>query len=56
MKDKGSFLEHYKIIKVEGFDQQKLLTQCVKAGIVLRDIHIHSNIEMTMKIMDWDYK
>ena len=55
MKNKGSFLEHYKTIKVEGFEQHKLLTQCVKSGIILRDIHIQNEIEMTLKIMDWDF-
>lgn len=55
MKDRGSFLEHYKKIKVEGFEQQKLLTQCIKSGIVLRNIYIINDIEMTMTIMDWDY-
>ena len=55
MKQRGSFLEYYKEIKIEGFEQQKLLTQCIKSGIVLRDIHIQNDIEMTIKIMDWDY-
>ncbi|MBR0596345.1 sporulation protein YqfD [Sinanaerobacter chloroacetimidivorans] len=55
MKDRGSFLEHYIKILVEGFEQQRLLSECIKAGIVLRDIHTHSDIEMSMSIMYYDY-
>ena len=55
MRNKGSFLEHSIRIKVEGFEQQKLLTECVKNGITIKDIHIASEIEMTLTLMEWDY-
>lgn len=55
MKNKGSFLEHSIRIKVEGFEQQKLLTECVKNGITIKDIHIASEIDMTLTLMEWDY-
>lgn len=51
----GSFFKHYKRISVEGFEQQRLLTECIKAGIVLRDIHFINDIEMVINIMDADY-
>lgn len=56
MKENSSFFEHYKQIKVEGFDQQRLINQCAKEKILLRDIRIKNDIEMTMKLMDWDYE
>jgi len=56
MRDRGSFLEHCVKIRVEGFQQQKLLTECVKAGIVLRQILIKNEIEMTFILTNWDYQ
>lgn len=55
MKSQGSFLEHYKKVRVEGFELHKLLTECIRAGIILREIHIENDLEMTMNIMDIDY-
>lgn len=43
-------------IKVEGFDQEKLLTECVRRGIPMRDIHPANDIEMSLTLMEWDYK
>lgn len=43
-------------IKVEGFEQEKLLTECVARGIPMRDIHPVNDIEMTLTLMEWDYK
>lgn len=56
MKNRGGFLEHSLKIKVEGFEQQKLLTECVRRGITIRDIHTHSEIDMTLMLMEWDYR
>lgn len=56
MKDRGSFLEHSIRIRVEGFEQEKLLTECVKRGISLKDILSVSEIEMSLTLMEWDYK
>lgn len=55
MKNRGSFIEHYKIVRIEGFGIQKLLTECAKSDIVLRDIHILNDMEIIMTLMDWDY-
>ncbi len=55
MKDRGSFFEAYRRIKVEGFEQQKLLSQALKAGIVLRNVRVKSDIEMTMDVMEYDW-
>ncbi len=43
-------------IKVEGFEQEKLLTECVRRGIPMRDIHPANDIEMSLTLMEWDYK
>jgi len=43
-------------IKVEGFEQEKLLTECVRHGIPMRDIHPANDIEMTLTLMECDYK
>jgi len=49
-------LEHSIRIKVEGFEQEKLLTECVRRGIPMKDIHPASDIEMTLTLMEWDYQ
>ncbi len=56
MKNRGSFLEHALTIKVEGFEQQKLLTECMKKDITIKDIHTQNDIEMTLTLMKWDYQ
>ncbi len=56
MKNRGSFLEHSVTIKVEGFEQQKLITECMRKDIPLKDIHILSDIEMILTLMEWDYQ
>ncbi|MEL7657358.1 MAG: sporulation protein YqfD [Bacillota bacterium] len=56
MKNRGSFLEHSRQIKVEGFEQQKLLSECLRKGITIKDIHTISEIEMYLTLMDWDYR
>ena len=56
MKNRGSFLEHSLTLKVEGFNQQKLLNDCMRKDITIRDIHIFSDIEMDLTLMEWDYK
>jgi len=56
MKNKGSFLEYSLRIKVEGFEQQKLLTECLKNDITLKDIHSESETEMYLTLMEWDYR
>lgn len=56
MKNRGSFLEHSITIKIEGFDRQKLLTECTKKGIIIKDIRSVSEIEMIITLMEWDYE
>lgn len=47
---------HYITIRVEGFDLQKLLSQCLNKGIDLWNIKIAGDLEMTMRMdaSDWD--
>lgn len=56
MRNRGSFLKHSLRIKVEGFEQQKLLTECLRSGITIKDIHTASEIEMSLTLMEWDYQ
>lgn len=56
MDDRGSYLKHYMKIMVEGFDQQKLLNECITSGIILREIRLKSEIEMTMILTEWNYQ
>jgi similar to stage IV sporulation protein len=56
MKNRGSFLEHSIEIKVEGFDRQKLLTECTQRGIIIKDIRSVSEIETIITLMEWDYE
>ena len=56
MKNRGSFLEHSIKIKIEGFERQKLLTECVRRGITVKDVHAVSEIETVVTLMKWDYQ
>ncbi len=56
MRNRGSFLEHSIRIKVEGFEQEKLLTECVGRGISMKDIHSVNDLEMSITLMEWDYQ
>ncbi|NLY70237.1 MAG: sporulation protein YqfD [Clostridiales bacterium] len=47
---------HYITVLVEGFDPQKLLSLCLKEGIALWNIHIRSDLEMTLKLEAKDWK
>lgn len=55
MKSRGSFFEHSIRIRVEGFDQERLLTECIRRGISVRDVHTASELEMSLTLMEWDY-
>lgn len=54
MGNRGSFLENSVRIRVEGFEHQKLLSECIKNDIPMRDIHPESDVEMTLTIMEAD--
>ena len=56
MENRRGFLEYSVRIKVEGFEQERLLTECVRKGIPMRDIHIASEIEMSLTLMQSDYE
>lgn len=56
MRSRGSFFEHSIRIRVEGFEQGKLLTECISRGISIRDVHTASDIEMSLTLMEWEYK
>ncbi|HML36701.1 MAG TPA: sporulation protein YqfD [Bacillota bacterium] len=49
-------MEHSIRIRVEGFEQQKLLSECIRRGIPVKDIHTVSDIEMSLTVMEWDYQ
>lgn len=53
--NQSSFLEHYLLIRIEGFKQQELLTECIKKNICLRNINVHSNIDLTLKVKSDDF-
>ena len=56
MDDRGSYVKHYMKIMIEGFEQQRLLNECIAAGIYLREIRLKSETEMTMLLTEWDYQ
>ncbi len=56
MRDKRSFLRHSIRVRVEGFEQERLLTECLRKGIPMKDIHLVSDIEMALTLMEWDYE
>ncbi|QAT42703.1 sporulation protein YqfD [Aminipila luticellarii] len=49
-------MEHYLLIKIEGFKQQDLISECMKKNIPLRNVKIKNNIEMTLKIKRDDFE
>lgn len=53
--NQSSFMEHYLLIKVEGFKQQELISECMKKKIPLRNVKIKNNIEMTLQIKRDDF-
>nr|WP_315024298.1 sporulation protein YqfD [uncultured Aminipila sp.] len=53
--NQSSFMEHYLLIKVEGFKQQELISDCMKKNIPLRNIKIKNNIEMTLRVKSNDF-
>jgi len=56
MESSRGFMEYSIRIKVEGFEQERLLTECVRKGIPIRDIHIASEIDMSLTLMQADYE
>lgn len=46
---------HYKTIRVEGFDLQKLLSQCLSAGISVWNIQIRGDLDMVLRLDDADW-
>lgn len=56
MANSGSFRRDYKHIKVEGFNQQILLSKCANGGIELRDIRFQDEVEMSFLINAYDLR
>lgn len=52
----SSFTEHYRKIKVEGFQPDKLIDKCAKNRIQLRQVTIVSELELTMLVSSRDFK
>lgn len=46
---------HYKTIRIEGFEINRLLSQCLKEGIGLRNIRILSHCEFTADVSGKDW-
>ena len=51
-----SFTEHYRKIKFEGFQPDKLVDRCIRDRIRLRGITFVSNLELTLFVSDRDFK
>lgn len=51
-----SSLHNYKRIRIEGFEQQKLLSRCLSGNIMLRKLKIESDISMTAEILNEDWQ
>lgn len=52
----SSFTEHYRKIKIEGFQPDKLVDRCIRDRIRLRGITFVSNLELTLFVSDRDFK
>ena len=52
---KSSFTAHQKKIKIEGFGLHKLISECLRYKIQIRDLHFISDIEAEMLIKASDF-
>lgn len=52
----SSFTEHYRKIKIEGFQMDRLLDQCMKNKIQLRHVKFVSDLEITLLVGRRDFK
>lgn len=52
----SSFTEHYRKIKIEGFQMDRLLDKCMKNQIQLRQVKFVSDLEITLLIEKRDFK
>lgn len=50
MRIDADFLKHSTRLRIEGFEQQRLLTACLRQNILIRDIRFESDISMTLSI------
>ena len=52
----SSFTEHYKKIRVEGFQLDKLIDKCIKNRVQLKGVTFVSDLELTMMVSSQDFK
>ncbi len=52
----SSFTEHYKKIKIEGFQIDRLLDKCMKNRIQLRQVQFVNDLEVTLLVGTGDFK
>lgn len=52
----SSFTEHYKKIKIEGFQLDKLIDKCIKNRIQLRRVTFVNDLELTLLVSSRDFK
>lgn len=52
----SNFTEHYRTIKIEGFQLDRLIGKCMKQGIQMRNIVFISDLELTLTIRSGDFK
>lgn len=56
MWNNSSFTEHYRKIKIEGFQLDKLLDRCLRERIQLRGITFAGNLELTLYVSARDFR
>lgn len=52
----SSFTEHYRKIRIEGFQPEKLLDRCVRAKIQLRAVTFVNSLELTLLVSGRDFR
>ena len=52
----SSFTEHYKKIRIEGFQPDRLIDKCVKNRIQLRAVTFISDLELTLMVSSRDFQ
>lgn len=55
MRVDPGFLSHSVLLRIEGFDRQKLLSTCMAQGILLKDIRFEEELSMTLRVTREDF-
>lgn len=56
MSRRFSSLHNFRKVRIEGFEQHRLLSRCVNEGIMLRNLRVENDISMVCEILNEDWE